>query len=107
MWTTTISLPVSNSPTQDADGFRIDDKEYLTGIPANKLDATRDDDMLASQSGYNADIVMEVDKAAYSGQSEFIDESDGVLYSVKRSFLKNKRNVIQLIGEKRQRGKVM
>lgn len=106
MWITTISLPVSNDGTQDADGFRPDsEKQYLTGIPANRKDTTRNDEMMASQMGYTADVVMEIDQACYSGQSEFIDEADGTRYNIQRTFRKDKSNLIQLIGSVRDRGK--
>lgn len=107
MWNITISLPTGNTRTQNVNGFVTDRKTYQTGIPASRKDATRQDIMLAYQTGYNADIVVEIDAANYNGASSFIDESDGTEYLIKRTFKGDRKRFIQLTGEKRQKGKVI
>ena len=106
MWDTSISLPVSKTETQDAAGFPQEDTGYLNGIPANSLDVTRNDQILANQMGYTADIIIEIDAAAYSGQGFFVDESTGDIYDIRRTFRKNKSSRIQLTGKLRKNGKV-
>ena len=63
MWTTSIALPVSNIESQDSAGFVQEDRDYQSGIPANVLDATRNDVLLANSSGYTADVIMEIEAA--------------------------------------------
>lgn len=106
MWTTSIALPASNDETQDTAGFVQENRNFMTGIPANAIDATRNDVILANQDGYTADIIMEIEAAAYSGQGCFIDESTGRFYNIRRTFRKNRSNRIQLTGELREHGKI-
>ena len=106
MLTTSIALPVSNSESQDSAGFVQEDRDYQSGIPANVLDATRNDVLLANSSGYTADVIMEIEAAAYSGQGYFIDEATGDVYDIRRTFRKNYSNRIQLTGELREHGKI-
>lgn len=105
MWTTAISLPVMNSREQDAAGFITDNKQYLENIPANMRDATRQDEIHANQMGYTADVVVEIDAAAYDGAGYFIDEATGDEYDIVRTFQADRSNRIQLTGKRRQHGK--
>ena len=122
MWTTSIALPVSNRSPREAiplvsvsratssgsvrTTVRSFTRDYQSGIPANVLDATRNDVLLANSSGYTADVIMEIEAAAYSGQGYFIDEATGDVYDIRRTFRKNYSNRIQLTGELREHGKI-
>lgn len=106
MWVTSISLPESREETQDPAGFQTETKKYFKGIPANKLDTTRNDELLANQGGYTADIIMEIESVAYSGQGYFIDEATGDIYDIRRTFHPNRSNRIKLTGELREHGKI-
>ena len=106
MWVTSITMIGHKEETQDAAGFVSEDSDKITGIPANRLDTTRSDEMLANESGYTADIVMEIEAAAYNGQSSFMDEATGDWYDIRRTFRRNKSNRIQLTGELREHGKI-
>ena len=105
MWTTSISLPVMSNSRQDMAGFIKDDKLYLEGVPANMLDATRQDEILANQMGYTADVVVEIDAAAYDGAGYFIDEATGEEYDIKRTYKADRSDFIQLTGQRRHHGK--
>ncbi len=105
MWTTSIALPMKGEHTQDAAGFRTETKEYLEGIPANMLDTTRQDEIIANQMGYTADVIVEIEAAAYNGAGHFIDEATGDEYDIKRTFHGNRSNRIQLTGQRRHHGK--
>lgn len=106
MWTTSITLVGHKEETQDSAGFISEESDKITGIPANSLDATRNDGILANESGYTADVIMEIDAAAYHGQSSFMDEATGDWYDIRRTFRKNRSNRIQLTGELREHGKI-
>ena len=53
-------------------------------------DATRNDEILASQKGYSADQNIETMACNYRGERMLKDESDGSLYDVKRTYKKDK-----------------
>ncbi len=105
MWTTSICLIESNTQIQDSAGFVTDETTYIRSIPANVLDCTRSDETLANQMGYRADVIVEIDAAAYNGSGYFVDEADGTEYDIKRTFHKNRTNMIQLTGQRREHGK--
>ncbi len=106
MWSSSISLPKSKEKNQDADGFETEEVTYIRNIQANIKDATRSDETLASQRGYNAEVVAEIMKGCYNGASFFIDESTGIMYDIQRTYGADKSNVIQLIGQRREHGKL-
>lgn len=106
MWVTSITMAGSKEEKQDSAGFVSESTEKIIGIPANCLDATRNDEILANESGYTADVIMEIEAAAYNGQSSFMDEATGDWYDIRRTFRKNKSNRIQLTGELREHGKI-
>ena len=106
MWNTSIALPEYKTESQDSAGFAEEETGFITGIPASSADATRNDEILANQMGYTADIVVEIEAAAYNGQGYFVDESDGRIYDIRRTFRKNRANRIQLTGKLREDGKV-
>ena len=105
MWNGSIALPREKETGQDKEGF--DDHETITwegGIPANFTDATRNDEILASQKGYSADQNIETMACNYRGERMLKDESDGSLYDVKRTYKKDKMATIVLTCQRREHG---
>lgn len=105
MWNGSIALPREKETGQDKEGF--DDHETITwegGIPANFTDATRNDEILASQKGYSADQNIETMACNYRGERMLKDESDGSLYDVKRTYKKDKMDTIVLTCQRRECG---
>lgn len=106
MWNKSISLPVKKMGGTNKNGFPVDVAyEYLGNIPANFIDTSRDDELLAKQKGYTADQNVEIMACNYSGQSFLIDESTGQRYEIRRTYGKDKSMTIILTCEKRERGK--
>lgn len=107
MWNSSISLPVKkNDPQINENGvMTAASYEFLEGIPADFRDCTREDEVLAKQNGYTADLTVEIMSCNYSGQSFLVDETTGDIYDIKRRFQKNKSMRIQLTCQKRERGK--
>lgn len=104
MWDRSISLPVRKISGQDSAGFETDVVyEYICGIPASFTDTTRDDEILAAQKGYTADQNVEIMACNYSGASFLVDESDGCIYDIRRTFRKDKSMLLTLTCERRQR----
>ena len=48
MWVTSITMAGSKEETQDSAGFVSESTEKIIGIPANRLDAARNDEILAN-----------------------------------------------------------
>lgn len=106
MWITEIMLPAGDEVTRDADGFETHTKTYIEGIPASIKDTTRDDELLANQSGYRADVIVEIEASVYNGAGHFIDKVSGFTYDIVRTFKKERSNRIQLTGQRREHGKL-
>ena len=100
MWNNSIKLSTDDGELDD-DGYKKKVKSYTKSIPANFLDTTRDDEILANQLGYTAHQVVEIVACNYSGQKYLLSESDNMEYEVKRTFKKNKSMYIQLTCERR------
>lgn len=106
MWTKSIAFPMNGSDkSQDNDGFTKTEHEYITGIPASFADVTREDILIASQSGYTANVNVDILACNYNGADYLVDEGTGERYDIKRSFKKNRSMIISLTCERRQRGK--
>lgn len=91
---------------KDKEGFYVREKKRIRGIPANFMDVTRDDEILASQNGYTASQNIEIMRCNYHGERYLVDEGNGDAYEVKRTFGKNKGNTLVLTCERRQSGEV-
>lgn len=105
MWNRSISLPVQRlEDNPDDDGFSNSSFDYMDGIPANFTDVTRNDEILANQKGYTADQNVEIMACNYSGQSWLVDEPTGDIYDIRRTYHRDKANVIVLTCERRERG---
>lgn len=104
VWNSSIKLPTGKKTKTDEDGFSTETFTFLEGIPANFKDVTRNDLILANQDGYQADVLIEIMNCNYSGQSWLVDEQTGQEYGIKRTFGKDKSNLMQLTCERRERG---
>ena len=102
MWTKSISLPARKIQEQDSEGFAHTEYEYISGIPASFLDATRDDEILAAQKGYSADQSVEIMACNYNGASFLIDEENGQVYDIQRTFRKDKGMTMVLTCQRRE-----
>lgn len=105
MWSGSIKFVKNGIRDQDKDGFYRKPDSYSESIPANFTDVTRNDEILASQKGYTADQNIEIMDCNYGGEQCLMDESNGNLYDVKRTFQKDKSMSIVLTCERRQNGK--
>ncbi len=106
MWNRSIRFLREESAGQDKDGFR-QQEEFQTGsIPASFMDVTRNDEILASQKGYTADQNIEVMACNYSGEERLLDEADGTVYEVKRTYQKDKSMAVILTCERREHGEI-
>lgn len=105
MWNRSISLPVQRlEDNPDDDGFSNPSFEFMGGVPANFTDVTRNDEILAYQRGYTADQNIEIVACNYGGQSWLVDERTGDVYDIRRTYHRDKANVIVLTCERRERG---
>lgn len=106
MWNGSIRLQKKGSSSQDKDGFYEKSEEFSESIPASFMDVTRNDEILASQKGYTADQNIEILACNYSGEGCLMDESDGSIYEVKRTYQRDKSMTMVLTCERRQNGTV-
>lgn len=106
MWNRSIRFLREESAGQDKDGFRKSEEFQTGSIPASFTDATRNDEILASQKGYTADQNIEVMACNYSGEERLLDEADGTVYEVKRTYRKDKSIAVILTCERREHGEI-
>lgn len=99
-----ISLPVRKVRTQDSEGITYEYYEYMGNIPADFSDTSRNDEILAAQKDYTADVNIEIMACNYNGATFLIDEENGNVYDIKRTFKKNKSMKIVLTCERRECG---
>lgn len=104
MWIKSVSLPVKKIVHTDKEGFQTENWEYMRGIRANFKDPTRQEELLANQRGYRANIVVEIVACVYNGASFLVDEATGEIYDIKRAYCPDKSMYIQLTGERRECG---
>lgn len=105
MWNKSIKLVTRVETITNENGFNIKtEKEYLEGIPANFTDTTRNDEIVANQTGYTADQNIEILECNYNGEQFLYDEETGDKYEVKRTHRKDKSMNIVLTCERRERG---
>lgn len=106
MWNGSIKFLKNGEVTQDKDGFYKKKQGFSESIPASFTDVTRSDEILASQEGYTADQNIEIMSCNYSGERSLMDESDGSIYDVKRTYRKDRSMSMILTCERRQHGTV-
>ncbi len=104
MWNKSISLVTDIVTVTDKDGFDVKQEELLEGIPANFTDTTRNDEIMANQTGYTADQNIEILQCNYNGEKYLYDEESGEKYEVMRTYKKDKSMNIILTCERRERG---
>lgn len=102
-----ISLPVGKKVFRDSEGFPKEQWQFMKGIRASFISATRQDEILANQCGYEATIIVEIAACAYNGASFFVDEATGDIYDIKRSYQADKTRTVKLTGERRERGEFL
>ena len=106
MWNRSISLPTRKVTEQNENGFRKEHWEFIRGIPASLKDATRQDEIVGNQSGYQASVIAEIMACNYNGGSFFVDEATGDIYDIRRTFRSDKSMMTQLTGERREHGTI-
>lgn len=99
--TESIKLPNGYTENIDEDGFPTRIPNYIEGIPASFKSTTRADETLANQSGYTADVVIEIMDCNYNGADILIDESTGEEYEVKRTHKVRGKDTMELTCQKR------
>lgn len=80
---TSIKLPVSAMAERDSEGFVKENIKWQDSIPATAREATRREQVQASQAGYNISLIFET--RFYEGQSILIDEADGQEYDIQQA----------------------
>lgn len=104
MWNSSVKIPKETAKTKvDKDGFETEEVSYLEGIPANFKDATDNQKMIGNQSGYTADVTVEIAECNYNGESHLVNEANGERYDIKRTFKKDKSMSIFLTCERRKK----
>lgn len=101
LWNDSIKLPNGYTETTDPDGFSTKTPIYTVGIPANFLSTTRADKTLANQSGYTADIKIEIVSCNYNDQETLIDEKNSREYDIKETYQEKNKETIQLTCQRR------
>jgi len=106
MYNKVIKFPKDQTITQDASGFPTEAYEWIENIPACFKNVTRQDEILAQQVGYAADIIVEIDAGNYPGCAFFIDMENGDEFLIRRTFMKETSRTLQITAERRDRGTV-
>lgn len=106
MYNRVIKFPKSQTIQQDKSGFQTETYEWIENIPACFKNTTRQDEILANQKGYAADIVVEIDSCNYTGAEFFVDMETNEEYWIRRTFAKETARTLQIIAERRDRGTV-
>lgn len=105
MWNGSIALPKRITEGQDKEGFSEGKFwGWEGGIPASYTDVTRSDETLAAQMGYSADRNIEIMACNYQGEHYLLDEAEGQMYDIKRTFQKERSMTIILTCERREHG---
>lgn len=102
MWNKSVKILTGKETETDEDGFDTFKESYLENVPANFTTTTRNDQIIANQSGYSADQNIEIAACNYNGESVLIDEETGYRYEVKRTFQSDKSMNIILTCERRE-----
>ncbi len=107
MWNRTIKIPVSSITTQDAEGYPTTETVYRT-IRANLQSASRNDQIVADQKGYSADVIATVMARNLVGLpcnwSQFVVPQTGDIFEVKRTYRADKSRFVELTGQLVRRG---
>lgn len=101
-----ISLMCQIEGKKDPDGFSEENYSCMEHVPAAFQDITRNDQILANQSGYEADQNIEIMACNYHGETLVVDEETGELYEVVRTFRPAGSRRILMTCRRRERGTV-
>lgn len=101
---TSIRLPIKKSVERDSEGYKKENIFWTESVPAGVRDCTDKEAVTAYQFGYDAEVIYEIDVALYKKQKFFKDDSDGVIYDVKRTVRRGNSYKIQLYVQVRADG---
>lgn len=101
MWNGSVRLIRHKQNGQNANGFAETVPVYSESIPASIADVTRNDEVLASQKGYTADRNIEIMACNYHGERQLMDEADGRIYDIRRTYKNHKSMKLILTCEMR------
>lgn len=101
---TSIRLIRHKKNGQNSNGFAENQAVYSESIPASITNATRNDEILASQKGYTADQNIEIMACNYHGERQLMDEADGRIYDIRRTYKNHKSMKMILTCEMRDCG---
>lgn len=106
MWNRSIRLIHQKGGKTDKDGFEKKEHVCSGKIPAGFQDVTRNDQILAEQSGYEVDQNIEIMACNYNREPLLMDEETGEIYEIMRTFRLNRSRKIILTCRCRERGTV-
>lgn len=104
MYNRVIKFPINQRIEQDESGFQTESYDWIENVPACFKNTTRQDEILAQQVGYTADIIVEIDAANYPGSAFFVDMGTGDEYFIRRTYTKETSRTLQMTAERRERG---
>ncbi len=106
MWNGSITLMHLIEEGKDPDGFLQVRNDSMGHVPAEFRDVTRNDQMLASQSGYEIDRNVEIMACNYNRETLLIDEKTGELYEIMRTFQPERSSRMILTCRRKEPGTV-
>ncbi len=104
MWDRSVTLMHQIENGADPDGFAAVEHICMGNVPAEFKDITRNDQILAKQSGYEVNRNIEIMGCNYHGESLLMDEETGELYEIMRTFHPEGSRRIVLTCRSRERG---
>ncbi|MCD8096989.1 MAG: hypothetical protein LUE31_02925 [Lachnospiraceae bacterium] len=107
MWNSCVKLMSYVEQEPNEDGLRKSlGVVTLENIPASFQDVTRNDEILAAQSGYTVDRTVAIAACNYNGEQFVVDMDSGDVYEVVRAFSADKSMLVSLSCRKRAPGTV-
>lgn len=106
MWNGSVTLMHLVEEGTDPDGFLQVRHASMGCVPAEFKDVTRNDQMLASQSGYEIDRNVEIMACNYDRETLLMDEETGDLYEIMRTFQPEKSSRMILTCRRKEPGTV-
>lgn len=93
---------ITEEYTVDESGFKTKKIIYSEEMPCIIQDSTRQDQTLANQCGYTADMVIKMLTGIYGKQKSLLCVNDGEVYDIKRKFVGKNGTEIQLTCQRRE-----
>lgn len=106
VWNKSITLMHQKEAGEDPDGFVQMEYVCMEHIPACFQDITRNDQLLAKQSGYEVDQNVEIMACNYQKETLLMDEETGAIYEIKRTFRPSGSSRLILTCQLTERGTV-